>query len=708
MSFLGTKVSFATTTLSYPIFAAEFDPYNRGYLVVGGGGGESRSGVPNQISVLDVSNRATISSVVDIDLSRDEDSVQSLGSLATKDGLITFAGINSSQADQNANKNEHFRAFDIKLPPRKKQKTGGVEATGRASLLGKRSLFKPDRAVKKEAYQRILRLSPAQKSETGSKRIGAIASGMSKPAEIVVFSATTALPDPANILTRIETDQKDEVLDLDIAIADKDRFSVAWCTDYDICEQTLEYDFDTKMVQKTPKGPRRVHQVPVPADSTDGVKPKFRSVRFLDAENILALVNRPGKMGAELHIYHLYPTGPASTVLQMSLPSHIKQAVSMDVCVLDADPNGNKQIVVAVAGQDISIESYVLDFKGPTGTFSRFHSFQTFRDVHKHQMTKICFSPFHAPGTGESKEQYIRLASVSYGNTVVVDSFPLKLLTGNTQSRYVLLHPATRAHQQYIYLALVSFMVLVAAFVGQSYFTGEADLIADVKSFWSDVSKQSPNNLSDVAEQMKSSAASIIGKATATVSSDLEISAPTEESIAITTALVDVQASATSLGGSVVTAVSSAHDSAASLAESVLPTAITNAGASAASVLDSAIPTVASSAASIVQSVLPSLHRLQEVLNLHPEETKAVVVQDVDDGGLNVNVHHDKDQYLAQDPEAKHWDELHEDQKHYWRQRLIGAGRWAEHEGEAVFKGVLWSQYAGLVGAAAGEVLREL
>ena len=41
--------SYAKTTLSFPIFAAEFDPYSRGYLVVGGGGGEGRSGVPNQI-----------------------------------------------------------------------------------------------------------------------------------------------------------------------------------------------------------------------------------------------------------------------------------------------------------------------------------------------------------------------------------------------------------------------------------------------------------------------------------------------------------------------------------------------------------------------------------------------------------------------------------------------------------------------------------
>ena len=44
-----STVSFAKATLPYPLFAADFDPYNRGFLVVGGGGGESKTGVPNQI-----------------------------------------------------------------------------------------------------------------------------------------------------------------------------------------------------------------------------------------------------------------------------------------------------------------------------------------------------------------------------------------------------------------------------------------------------------------------------------------------------------------------------------------------------------------------------------------------------------------------------------------------------------------------------------
>ena len=44
-----SEISYAKATLPYPIYAADFDPYGRGYLVVGGGGGEGRSGIPNQI-----------------------------------------------------------------------------------------------------------------------------------------------------------------------------------------------------------------------------------------------------------------------------------------------------------------------------------------------------------------------------------------------------------------------------------------------------------------------------------------------------------------------------------------------------------------------------------------------------------------------------------------------------------------------------------
>lgn len=47
--FANSDVSYAKHTLDYPVYAADWDPYSRGYLVVAGGGGEGRSGVPNKI-----------------------------------------------------------------------------------------------------------------------------------------------------------------------------------------------------------------------------------------------------------------------------------------------------------------------------------------------------------------------------------------------------------------------------------------------------------------------------------------------------------------------------------------------------------------------------------------------------------------------------------------------------------------------------------
>jgi len=578
--------------------------------------------------------------------------VQSVASLATKDGLITYAGINSSQADQNAGKNEHFRSFDIKYPPRKKQKTEVEDKPVSGQLIGKRSLFKPTPSAKSETYQRLLRLSPAQKQSTGSKRIGAVATGLSKSSELVVFNATTATPEAEDIITRIEPDGGAEIADLDIAAAGAREFSLTYCTDYDIFEQTCEYDFDKKQAQKIPNGPRRIHSMPAPeeADASQS-RHKFRCLRFLDSQNVIALVNRADKKGAELRVFHLYPTGPASMVLQLRLPSHVKQAVSLDVCALDKDNHGNRQIVVAVAGQDISVETYTLNYSGTTDTFSKFKKFQTFRDVHPQQMTKICFSPFYSPPrapdpapsqTGPNGEpveqkvepfahpgpQYLRLASVSYGNTVVVDTFPLSPLTPKDKdSRYVLSHPKDEAWQRNLYIILISFIVLITAFLAQNLYAGPSAPGEGLTRF------------------LPPGAREYIG-----------------------TPASAVQGFGKDIGNS------------------------------AASVIASTVPTA-----------IPGKQTLQDLLSSHGDETKALVVRDDPAGtDLSVDVHPDHEAILREHTEAKRWDELHPDQKAWWKQKLVQAGRWAEDEGETVLKGVMWSSYAGFVGEAAGQVLREL
>ncbi|KAK5109486.1 hypothetical protein LTR62_006938 [Meristemomyces frigidus] len=634
-------VTFAKATLPYPLFAADFDPYNRGYLVVGGGGGESKTGVPNKLTVLDISNRASITTAAEIDLSRDEDSVQSLGNLATKDGLITFAGINSSRDAQGAGKNEHLRAFEITYPPRKKLRSekDDSDIKGEIKPLGQRSLFRPGKD-KSETYQRVLRLSPAQKRDSGSKRIGAVATGMARDSELVVFNATSSTPSEADLIARIDLPEGDEAADIDFAEPEQSEFSMAYCTDYDIYEQTYKYNFDTKKVEKTPNGPRRIHQMPaVDTDQNPKSRPKFRAVRFLNAQNVVALVNKHNKSGAELRIYHLYPTGPATAVLQKNLPTRIKSAVSLDVCALDTDRSDNQQIVVAVAGQDISIEVFTTNYQRATDTFSPFQSFITLRDVHQHQMTKLCLAPFHSPprapdlAEGEVKTaipnhpgvQYVRLASISFGNTVVVDTFALQPFEPeNKYTRYVLSHPNDERFWKIAFISIGALMVLVLAFLTQSVLSGFSD------------SSSGPFSL--LPAQFKS--------------------------------FLDSPASAArGVGYGVQSTVSSAIDHS-------LPTAI------------------------------PGVGRLRDLLATHlitpQDRTKALVVRDAGDStAVSIDVHPDREAYLKQDVRARHWEELSLEEQATWKQRLVGAGRWAEGEGEKVLLGVLFSSYAGLVGEVA-------
>lgn len=638
-----SDVSFVKTTLRCPIYAADFDPYNRGYLVVGGGGGESKTGVANQISVLDVSSRAAITTAVDIELSREEDNVQSLASLATKDGLIVFAGINSSMKDQNAGKNEHLRSFSVKCPRRKKQKTedSSQDENGEWKLLDKRSLFRTSTAAKKETYQRILRLSPSRKRESGSNRIGAIASGMAKDSEIIVFDATKSVPDTADILTRIDLPEDEEAADLDISEPDEAEFSLVYCTDYDINEQTYKYDFKSKNTEKTPKGPRRVHQMPFPdAMENPSSRPKFRSLRFLNSQNVVALLNKPQRKGAELRVFHLYPTGPAIMVQQKSLPWHIKQAVSMDVCALDTDKDGNQQFVVAVAGQDVSIEVYTVDYRRKTETFSNFKSYLTLRDVHDHQMTKICFSPFHSPVstiTSEKSEldsnekpkrtqrpdtQYIRLASVSMGNTVVVDTFPVSPLNSKDKnSRYVLSHPRSVSGETWSYIMLISLVLAAIAFLLQTIYVGSAKVLHQFRE---------EHSITPVSS--------------------------------LSTSTLHTSHSTDVLEKERLHSLLSAHD----------------------------------------------VEHPSSIDTQAPQQTALVLRPVADSTGVTLDVHPDKEVLLQQDTDAKHWDELEEHQKAGWKEKLKQAGHWAEEEGETIFKGILFSEYAGMIGQAAAHVLREL
>ncbi|OOF92243.1 hypothetical protein ASPCADRAFT_9107 [Aspergillus carbonarius ITEM 5010] len=452
---MAPTIPSAKLTLSCPLFAADFDPRNHGFLLVAGGGGEGRSGV-----LLNTSKRQEIAEVVDIELSRDEDSVTSLAAAqATDDAIVALAGINSSVAEQKRDNNQHLRSFRIDYPPPKsgalkgKKKKAAATSSRKTTPLSRASLFRTLQGTRasSDTYQRTLRLSP-WKANSESPRVAAIATGLAPAGEIVFFSAT-ATPNTSDVIGRIRLNSDEEAEDVDITnLPGKGQYRVAYTNGVDVFICRISADTrssaspDVQCIYTTPlgeKGPR--------------ARPKFRALRFLSPTTLLLLQNAPDRKGCELVLLDLRqatsdhkstPAGKASIVRRKKLRKSIKIGLGLDICNLGpgSDPdNRQQQAVVAISGSDQSIELLTLDFNSTTSRYGALRHFASLRDVHPFAMTKLCFSPFHPPShpvTPETPPQYIKLASVSMGNTVVVHTLPLSPCPPTSRyPRYVLSMP---------------------------------------------------------------------------------------------------------------------------------------------------------------------------------------------------------------------------------------------------------------------------
>ncbi|KAF2761396.1 hypothetical protein EJ05DRAFT_536176 [Pseudovirgaria hyperparasitica] len=643
---MAPPVSFTKCTLSYPIVAAAFDPY-RNYLVVGGGGGAGRSGVKNKIvcmTALDVSSRSEITTAAEIELSTDEDSVTSLANLAQKDSIITFAGINSSDAELKASRNTHFRSFEIKLPKKKSEVTERIQ--GEIQLLGQARLFTPPKkdTVKSEAYQRVLRLSRPRKNATSTKRIGAIASGLAgQEHEVVIFDATVAQPSEGQVIQRITPVEGVEANDIDILESDNGGFNVAYCTDQEVFISEVKYDFEKKEAIGTPKTPRAVFSLPSPDTFEGKVRPRLRSLRWLSPSHILLLVNLPKQSGVELRVLKLYSTRSAGTIVSTKkLARHVKAAVDMDISELNPDEKGARQIAIAVAGNDISISMFTIDYRGPEKeSFSSLHNFTVLRDVHPTSITKVVLSPFHSPWTSSSSTpdsdrrtsptaQYLRVASTSFGNTVVVDTFSLIPLQAKKHgSPYVLYTGASNLLEQGAGLFVLGFAFLVSLLLLQSYINAKGG--QEIRIF--------PQQVLDIMSNLR----------------------PAGDRF---------------------------HPSNQPVQQQVIP-----------GVDDIPIAKIRHS----LRDLLP--HRRAKDLDEHLED-KAIVVTSSEDEPhkVDTDIHHDLEE-LAANENLKKWEDLSKHEKEIWKNRLSKAGQWAANEGETVLKGVFFGELAGMVGRAAAEAI---
>jgi prolactin regulatory element-binding protein len=288
----------------------------------------------------------------ELEVSKD-DSVSCLANLATKDSLILYAGIGGSTEERLEGRDMHFRSFEVNLP---QSKTAGSseKATDTIRASSKCQLFTQPRSdgAKKEMYQRLLKLSPPQRtaSSAPNKRIGAIATGLAgSENEVVIFSATSNRPDAQDIIRKIPLKEK-EANDLDIL-------------DHEVYIQDCDYDF-TKRSNNTHAQQRKVYGVPQPDLGEKTTRSKIRALRWISPKHLLLVSNKPSRTGAELLVLHMYEEGPASIVVRKKLPKHVAAATDMDLALLEADASGAYQIVVAVGGADNSLSVFTLDYQG--------------------------------------------------------------------------------------------------------------------------------------------------------------------------------------------------------------------------------------------------------------------------------------------------------------------------------------------------------
>jgi glycyl-tRNA synthetase len=646
---MAPNVASTRLQLSYPLYAADFDTYNPDFLLVGGGGGSSATGVANKISLIDTSQRDELKEVVDIELAKDEDSVTTLAVAdSSSDSLTAFAGINSSAVDLSAGKNEHLRSFKIGLPSRKRRADGSnVESedgkpnttTLKTQALGRTSLLKAPTSAKSESYQRILRFSPSQKP--GEPRLAAIASSLSPENEIIVFHPkSNAGPDDEISHIKLERTEAED-LDLTTNEGEKGGYMLAYCTSSEVFLQQLP-------LTSSPNKPTSLFRAEDIASSLpDSQRPKFRAIRFLSPRHLLLLRNKPGRTGADLLVLKINKDySQASTVLRKIVNSGIKAAVGLDVASLTESEDGQKQIAVAVAGlagQGGSVDILTIDYFRDSG-LSIFRSYKFLSSVHEGPVTRVVFSNFIAPQlpvSGAVGPQNLRLATVGVDKSVMVHRLPLLPFPSSESKnpRYVLIPPGRSEAVQTTFSVLFAIIVIgTVAFLMQVF----CEIRGAVPPILGSPDWLSPAWRKAIAKPYPF------------------------DPYAVPSHLREVPVAARSM-------VEKVKDSAED---------------------------ISSTLSSAVAGATDSLKVLVDE-NSKLETPKAIIVRDGSEGELSTEViQNDAD--VVKEETLKKWEELSEQQKKSWKQRLVDAGHWAEHQGDAVLKGILFSELAGAVGQMVG------
>lgn len=372
-----------------------------------------------------------LTNTAELELSAEEDNVTSVavGPRRNK-STIVYAGVNGSPEDAKRGNNQHFRVLGIDPSSGKASKTSGV----RIAETSRHALFT---STDPNTYQRILRVTQPY---TGLHQLGALATGLSKDSQIVLFDVP---PSGAAWKPRGLLDTPDEAMDLDVVQTGPDTYQLAYCDKHDI--------FTVEVSQDGVTDPKLVYSLPNDEGPTS--RPSFRSIRYLNSDFIFAVVNDANRKGVVLHGYRLPKPEQESARLAVvkRLPKSVTQSTGLAVRNLSptgspTEAQGDSQYVVAVAGNDSSISLLTLDYKiiSNVDLLANLAPFHTVKSAHPAGITGLTFSSVPpAPKRSKSESDVstrsedvsIKLASVSMANTAVVHSIPLKKFMDRSTSR---------------------------------------------------------------------------------------------------------------------------------------------------------------------------------------------------------------------------------------------------------------------------------
>ena len=315
---------------------------------------------------------------------------------STASSIVAFAGINSSEADQKAGRNQHLRSFELHHAAKDadskeasdQDRSAVSPSHGETKALWRTSLFTSSSSVKPETYQRVLRLLRTSEKKA---HVGAIATGLAPQGEVVVFDASKTPPDPGDVLQRINLGDGKEAADIDLIHGRDGGYRLAYCTDYEV----YLTKFNLPGPRQSPE-PEFVHGTPHPDTfASSKARPKFRSLRFLAPNLILLLQNKANRQGAELLLLEVPKLASLGMIiLRKRLPKSIQAATALSAALLPTPSSSHSaQHAIAIAGQDNSITILTIDhpFSPPFGSL-QFSHHATLPSVHPLQITSLTFS----------------------------------------------------------------------------------------------------------------------------------------------------------------------------------------------------------------------------------------------------------------------------------------------------------------------------